>query len=99
MNFKFDSDIIPFLQAYAEADAYDKGKEFMKVLANQTAEQLKFYSSIDSNDLESGFSNEFNYALRTADDLRELAKKAKDDAYEAELEKMFKAYSVKRVPK
>lgn len=99
MNFPYDSDIIPFLQAYAEAGAYDKAKLQMKILAKETADDLKFYSSIASNDLESGFASEYSYALRTIDDMKELARKAKDDSYLQELDKTFKAYNVKNVAK
>ncbi len=99
MNFPYDSDIIPFLQAYAEAGAYDKAKVHLKILASETLAQLKFFSSIDSDDLESGFSSEYSYALKTIDDMKDLVTKAKDSAYQAELEKEFKAYAIKQTPK
>lgn len=99
MNFHYDSDIIPFLQAYAEAGAYDKAKAPMKILVDNTAEKLRFYSSISSDDLERGFSSDYSYCLRTIDELKDLATKAKDTAEVAELDKVFKAYMTKPTPK
>ena len=93
MNFPFDSDILPFLQAYVQAGAYEKAKVHMKTLAHETTQYLKFYTSLDNDDLEAGFSNDFSYALRTVDDLQAMAKQGNDEAYAKELKEMFKAYS------
>ena len=93
MNFPYDSDIIPFLQAYIQAGSYDKAKVHMKILAKEMAEYLKFYTSLDNDDLEAGFSNDFSYALRTTEDLQNMAMQANDKAYADELKEMFKAYA------
>ena len=71
----------------------------MKILVDNTAEKLRFYSSISSDDLERGFSSDYSYCLRTIDELKDLATKAKDTAEVAELDKVFKAYMTKPTPK
>ncbi len=98
MNFTYDSDILPFLQAYVQAGAYNKAKVQMKTLAKETLQYLKFYTSLDNDDLEAGFSNDFSYALRTVDDLQTMAKQGNDEAYAKELKELFKAYTATKTP-
>ena len=41
----------------------------MAILADQIADQLRFYNSIDADVLESSFQTEYLLAMRTKDDL------------------------------
>lgn len=98
MNFPYDFDILPFLQSYVEAGAYDKAKTQMKILTKNTLASLKFYTSLSTTDLERGFSSEYGYTLKTVDEMQEIAKKGKDEAYAKELHDMFSKYYVKKEP-
>ncbi len=97
-NFTYDSQIVPFLQTYEEAGAYEKAKKQMKVLANNTLQSLKFYASLDKADLEAGFQSDYEDALKVATELPKIAEKAKDTAYASELKNMFKPYAAKAAP-
>ena len=71
------------------AGANDKAKEVMRVLANETAEHLIFYSSLDPSDLAAGFSQEQNLANSTKNSLISFADQLKDQALKDELTAIF----------
>ncbi len=89
MNFPYDYNTIYFINSYMSAGANDKAKEVMKVLANETAEHLIFYSSLDPSDLAAGFSQEQNLANSTKNSLISFADQLNDQALKDELTAIF----------
>lgn len=77
MNFPYDYSIVPLIMAYVQADAYDKAKPHLEILADQTFDWLKFYYSLSVKELESGYSQDFAMTDRTREDLITIAKEAK----------------------
>jgi hypothetical protein len=93
MNFPYDYSIVPLIMAYVQADAYDKAKPHLEILADQTFDWLKFYYSLSVKELESGYSQDFAMTDRTREDLITIAKEAKDTAFADELTKRFAPYA------
>ncbi len=93
MNFHYDYNILPLVMIYIQADAYAEAKPHLEVLARETLDWLEFYYSLDMEDMEGGFSQEFAMTDRTKDDLINIAKQAKDTEFETELTRMFAPYA------
>ena len=82
------------ISVYLQADAYDKAKPHMAILADQIADQLRFYNSIDADVLSSSFETEYLLAMRTKDDLIRDARQNNDTEFLNELEAKFQPYQV-----
>lgn len=93
MNFRFDYSVVPMIMVYVQADAYDKAKPHLAVLAEETRDWLEFYYSLSVKELESGFEQDFALTDRTKDDLIKVARDAGDEEFAAQLEKMFAPYA------
>ena len=86
MNFPYDANTILFINMYLKADAIDRAKKHMRILANYTADKLAFFNSLSQETLEGGYSNEASNYLRAQTDLQRIAKDIiKDPDFEKEL--------------
>ncbi|MCB0566176.1 MAG: DUF2723 domain-containing protein [Phaeodactylibacter sp.] len=94
MNFPYDYRAYYMISVYLQADAYDKAKPHMAILADQIADQLRFYNSIDADVLSSSFETEYLLAMRTKDDLIRDARQNNDTEFLNELEAKFQPYQV-----
>ncbi len=94
MNFPYDYRTMRFLSLMAEAEAYDEAKPHLKILADRLENMLAFYFSLDNDDLEAGFGQDFGIAMRTKDDLMNLVKTQGDEAFQKELEQRFKDFDI-----
>ncbi len=92
MNFPYDYKVMYMLQVYTQADQYEKGKPHMKILAEETLDQLNFFYSIDQEVLNSSFRNEFDLYNNLKEDLIQMASRAGDTEFEGELKSMFEAF-------
>ena len=91
-NFPYDAQTMYFLDAYVAADAFDKAKKHVNILADNLLANFKFYNSIDRETLENTFGQDYARDMQTKEQLFQLADRAKDTAFKAELEKKFADY-------
>jgi len=92
MNFPYDYRAYYMISVYLQADAYDKAKPHLEILADQTLDHLRFYNSIDTKDLESSFETDYLLAMRTKDDIIQAARQNNDEEFLKRLEAMFQPY-------
>jgi hypothetical protein len=96
MNFPYDYSTMYMLRMYAGAGAYEtKTKPMIKDFAKHIESYLNFYTSIDIDDLEDGFSQDYGMYMRTKDDLLDLVEQQKDQTTLDELKKQFAPYEMK----
>ena len=93
-NFPYDYRAFYMIGVYLQMEAYDKAKPHLEILANETAEHLKFYFSLDPEDLENSFDTDYRLADRTMQDLLDAAKRFEDTAFENKLKEMFEPYQL-----
>ena len=93
-NFPYDGQTLYFLDAYVAADAFDKAKKHVNILADNLLENLKFYNSLDRETLEGTFGQDYARDMQTKEQLLALVDRAKDAAFKAELEQKFAAYKM-----
>lgn len=94
MNFAYDYRTLRVLNVMVSAGAYDKAKPHLEALAAETKEYLDFYSSIDIEDLESSFRQDFSLSMRTKEDLLRMVQLEGDSEFSARLQEMFADYVV-----
>jgi hypothetical protein len=92
MNFPFDYRTYYMLDVYMQAEAYQKAKPILTVLAKQTAEYLKFLQDQTPDVIQSSYQNQKELNMRTMEFLLRDAAQFKDEKFLAELNKMFKPY-------
>ncbi len=97
MNFPYDYRAYYMISVYLEADAYDKAKPHMEILANETADYLRFYNSISPNVLNSSFETDYLLAMRTKDDLVKDAAQNQDEEFANRLREMFAPFEYEEV--
>ncbi len=92
MNFPYDYRTMYMLTVYFSADAYEKAKPHMKILAEELAQQLNYYASVSTNIFTASFEREAGISRQMANALYIEATKAKDDKFAEELQQLFKGY-------
>ena len=89
-NFPYDESIVPFIELIAEGGDIAEAKKHLEILGTETIQKLRFYDSLDEDDLPS-FRQEYSYALRAVPELISLAStigdKEMQDRFDSELSK------------
>ncbi|NND05117.1 MAG: DUF2723 domain-containing protein [Saprospiraceae bacterium] len=98
MNFPYDAKILNTLRIYEQANAYDKAKPHIEILADEMEEYLRFYRSLSQEDLSAGFKPDQNTALRqVVPELKRLAQSKGDTEFLNELNARFEPYQVSNI--
>ncbi|MCP3928497.1 MAG: DUF2723 domain-containing protein [Bacteroidetes bacterium] len=94
MNFPYDYNAFYLISVYLQADAYEKAKPHLEILANETADHLNFYFSLDPDDLQAGFSQDYSLVNRTKDDVLRAVQATGDTVFIEELKTLFAPYEL-----
>ena len=89
MNFPYDYNAFYFIQSYVRAGAIEKAKEHGLILAQETAEYLNFYQSLDPDDLAAGFTSDQRLTNNSKSSLEGMAKEINDQAFTDQLNQIF----------
>lgn len=92
MNFEYSIHAAYMLGIYSQADAYDKAKPHMAILAENTIQRLDFYDSLSEDILRQSYANDFQVSLANAERLVSYATRNGDTQYLVELQEMFKGF-------
>ncbi len=94
MNFRYDAQVVPMIRVLVASGANEEAKKQINTLASETLDHLKFYTSLDVEELQSGYESDYAYAMRTKDDMIRMAQQMKDTALENKLTEMFAAFKI-----
>jgi Protein of unknown function (DUF2723) len=95
MNFPYDYSTMYMLRMYAGAGAYEsRVKPMLKSYSEHIESFLNFYNSIDIDDLEAGFSQDYGIYMRTKDDLLNMVEQQNDPTTLEALKKQFAPYDI-----
>jgi len=97
MNFPYDLNTMYFLDVLVQADAYEKAKPHLRILAEETADHMEFYFSI-GDDIERGFEQDFSSTVRTKDQILQTVQQAGDEEFLNELKELFAPFEVENLP-
>jgi hypothetical protein len=84
-NFPYDYSVLPFIEVLIAGEEYEEAKKHMRILANESAQYMNFFLSIDENDLSS-FERDVQVAQISISGVLRNSKKVKDDAFATEME-------------
>ncbi len=94
MNFSYDARTMPHINVYIRAGAFDKAKQHMRILANETVEYMTFFDSLDDDDLKAGFSLDYRLFNNAVSEILRTSKAMNDDAFAQEMEALLGPYSM-----
>lgn len=86
MNFPYDARVLPHINVYIKAGATDKAKHHIRILANEVADHMEFFESIDEDDLKAGFMLDFRLMNNAVAEILKISKTMNDDAFAQEME-------------
>ena len=98
MNFPYDATVVSFINIYLRTKQFDKAKEHLRILAQETADHLKFYESIDPDIVRSSFQTDYAYRLRAAQSVLSSIGIIPDQAFNDELNNLLSQYKQNSVP-
>ncbi len=98
-NFEYDAQRMVFVEFYYQMSQLVKAKEESRKLAIETAEYLEFYNSLDPEDLEAGFREDYNQYMTIPARLAILTKEMQDPAFEKEINTILGKYMAAPVKK
>ncbi|HJW30174.1 MAG TPA: hypothetical protein VJ508_13120, partial [Saprospiraceae bacterium] len=93
MNFPYDARTLPHINIYIRAGAFDKAKTHIRILANECAQYMKFYDSLDQDDLKSGFSMDYRLTNSAISEILKISKNLKDDTFAKEMDTLLGPYN------
>ena len=89
MNFPYDYNSFYFIQSYTTAGETEKAKKHALILAQESAEYLNFYQSLDPADLAAGFARDQNLAQNAKGSLERMAQELGDQAFTDQINQLF----------
>src|SRR5688500_10175686 len=93
MNFPYDARVLPHINIYIKAGAMDKAKHHMRILANEMAEYMEFFNSLDDEDLTAGFSLDYRLSNNAISEILKVSQTLNDEAFAQEMEALLGPYN------
>ncbi len=93
MNFAYDASIVPFINILVSTGNLEDAKKHTRILANEAAQYMKFYESLDKDDL-AAFQQEMSFWNTAIRDAINISKKVQDPAFEKEIKDILGKYSM-----
>ncbi len=94
MNFPYDGRTLMYINLYLQAQAHDKVKEQLRILAPELADWMRFYDSISKQALEAGFQSEYQITLSSIQEILRISGLLGDDDFNQEMQSVIGMYSV-----
>ena len=92
MNFPYDYRAFTMMQVYLQAGDYQRAKPHLEILADEVADHLAFFESIDPAVLQNSFPNEYGLNMQMMDQLLRIAEQEEDSDFLQRLESLFGPY-------
>jgi len=92
MNFKYDSYVSQFIEAFMSNGDTDLAKQHIRLLAREMQDYMEFYTSLSPSDLENGFRDDYRFDLRAVGDALQLTRQINDPAFTQEINQLIGPY-------
>ncbi len=96
MNFAYDSGISPFINILIRGGEMEEAKKHIRLLAEESIQFMKFFESLDEQELES-FRLDVESYSRGIEDVLSLSKQVEDQNFANEMKDLIGMYSVSSV--
>lgn len=91
-NFPYDYRAYYMIEGYIAAGSYEKAKDHLEILANETADRLNFYSSLKQETIRTSYENEYQLSYRIMEDLINVVNQNSDEEFYNRLVNMFSRF-------
>ncbi len=92
MNFAYDAGVIPFINVLVRAGEIEEAKKHLRILAKESDQYMKFFASLDDDDMSS-FEQDMGYYMRGITDVLRLSKDVQDSDFNKEMNDLLGPYS------
>jgi hypothetical protein len=92
MNFAYDAGVIPFINVLVRAGELEEAKKHLRILAKESDQYMKFFASLDDDDMSS-FEQDMGYYMRGITDVLRLSKDVQDPDFNKEMNDLLGPYS------
>ncbi len=96
MNFAYDAGVVPFLNVLVRGGEFEEAKKHIRILAEESRQYMKFFESLDEQDLES-FRQDMGFYSRGIEDAINLSKEVEDPTFAQEISDLIGVYSVSAI--
>lgn len=96
MNFTYDYRAYTMIVVYLQAGDYEKAKPHLEILANELADRMEFYTSLDEETLKSSYEDDYDLTRQTMQNVLSDVSRNNDEAFLQELEALFGPYVQKQ---
>ena len=101
MNFPYSYNTIGVINYYLAADAPEKAKPHVRILAEDSADKMEFFLSLSPEHIEANsgsFSNEMRYTSFAIRNIGQLVKDIKDEEFQKEIDAIIGEYDMSNLP-
>ena len=97
-NFAYDFTIMNFVQIYVDAGELEKAKEHIRILAKNTAENMRFLSSLDESTINALLSERSNFSSAeiSVQEILRVAGEINDPTFQQEMTDLLGMYQQQR---
>lgn len=96
MNFAYDAGVVPFINVLVRAGELEEAKKHLRILANESNQYMKFFASLDDEDMSS-FEQDMGFYMRGISDVLRLSKEVQDPDFDKEINDLIGQYSSRPV--
>jgi hypothetical protein len=93
MNFAYDAGVVPFINVLVRAGEYEEAKKHLRILANESSQYMKFFESLDNDEMTS-FEQDMGFYMRGITDVLRLSKELQDPDFDKEINDLLGSYAV-----
>ncbi len=94
-NFPYDDSVMPFIDVLSETGDTEGAMKHMEILATELYQRLKFYDSLDEDDIAS-FGQDYQYALRGTQEVMQTVDRFSDKEYVDRIKAMINQYDISK---
>ena len=96
MNFAYDAGVIPFINVLVRAGEFEEAKKHLRILAKESDQYMKFYASLDPDNMSS-FEQDLGYYTRGLTDVLRLSRELQDPDFDKEMNDLLGQYASRPV--
>jgi hypothetical protein len=94
MNFPYEPNIMPVISVLLNSGKKDEAKKHIKTLADEAADYMEFYDSLDEEVLKSSFDQDLRMWFSSIGQIIRAARDTGDAAFEQEIKSLIEPYSI-----
>jgi len=96
-NFPYDDSVVPFIRTLTAGGKKDEARKHLEILAEETLQNITFYESLDEEDFEAGFQQDYGYAIRSVASILDETRRIGDPELTQKINDMLGRYDISQL--